>query len=160
MDVRVPPEIEAQLHRRAALKGQEAGQYVQELVARHLAVEGSGPGRTHPARSEQGLRAAARDWRGLELRREEPAAAAPAHAPGRAVAAGQDGLTPSRTTAGPVASAPAVPPVSVEECFRSTCHPDAEHVHGTLAARGLQTPAHSALQIIVGEHLRRFRHQG
>ena len=62
-----------------------------------------------------------------------------------------------------MASAPTVPLVSVEEYLNTSYEHDMEFVDGVLVERGMPTPAHSALQMIVGSHLfgqRRQFHYG
>lgn len=58
-----------------------------------------------------------------------------------------------------MAIAPTLPLVSVEEYLNSTYEHDVEFVDGVLIERGMPTPAHSALQVIVGAYLRQFRKQ-
>lgn len=54
-----------------------------------------------------------------------------------------------------MATAPIVPPVPVDEYLNTSYRPDMEYVDGVLVERGMPTPAHSALQAIIAEHLRR-----
>lgn len=54
-----------------------------------------------------------------------------------------------------MATAPTLPFVSVDDYLNTSYHPDREYVDGTLVERGMPTPAHAALQLIVGAYLLR-----
>ena len=56
-----------------------------------------------------------------------------------------------------MATAPTQPLVSVEEYLNTSYEHDVEFVDGLLIERGMPTPAHATLQLIVGEHLRKYR---
>lgn len=58
-----------------------------------------------------------------------------------------------------MASAPTLPLVPVEEYLNTSYEHGVEFVDGVLVERGMPTPQHSALQIIVGAHLFSHRKQ-
>jgi hypothetical protein len=54
-----------------------------------------------------------------------------------------------------MATAPIQPLVPVDEYLNTSYEHDVEFVDGLLVERGMPTPAHATLQLIVGEHLRK-----
>jgi Uma2 family endonuclease len=58
-----------------------------------------------------------------------------------------------------MATAPTLPFVPVDHYLNASYHPDKEYVEGVLVERSMPTPAHGALQLIVGEALRQHRKQ-
>ena len=55
-----------------------------------------------------------------------------------------------------MATAPIITTVPVDDYLNASYHPDVEYVDGVLVERGMPTPAHGTLQILVGEHLRKY----
>jgi Uma2 family endonuclease len=55
-----------------------------------------------------------------------------------------------------MATAPTIPTVPVDDYLNTSYHPDVEYVDGVLVERGMPTPAHGALQLIVGAFLSRY----
>jgi Uma2 family endonuclease len=55
-----------------------------------------------------------------------------------------------------MATAPTIPTVPVDDYLNTGYHPDVEYVDGVLVERGMPTPAHGALQLIVGAFLSRY----
>jgi Uma2 family endonuclease len=53
-----------------------------------------------------------------------------------------------------MATAPTIPTVPVDDYLNTSYHPDVEYVDGVLVERSMPTPAHGALQLIVGAYLR------
>lgn len=58
-----------------------------------------------------------------------------------------------------MASAPTQLLISAEEYLTSSYRPDKEFINGVLVERGMPTPAHSALAMLVGAHFFALRHQ-
>jgi Uma2 family endonuclease len=54
-----------------------------------------------------------------------------------------------------MATAPTLPLLSVDDYLNSSYHPDREYVDGVLIERAIPTPAHAALQMIIGAYLLR-----
>jgi Uma2 family endonuclease len=54
-----------------------------------------------------------------------------------------------------MATAPTIPLVPVDDYLNTSYHPDREYVDGVLVERAMPTPAHAALQIIIGAYLLR-----
>jgi Uma2 family endonuclease len=52
-----------------------------------------------------------------------------------------------------MATAPTISIVPVDEYLNSSYHPDVEYVNGVLVERGMPTPAHAALQVMVSAYL-------
>lgn len=52
-----------------------------------------------------------------------------------------------------------LPLISVDEYLDTSYEHDVEFVDGVLIERGMPTPAHGTLQMILGEHLRKYRQQ-
>jgi Uma2 family endonuclease len=55
-----------------------------------------------------------------------------------------------------MATAPTIPLLPVEDYLNTSYHPDREYMDGVLVERAMPTPAHGILQILVGEHLRKY----
>jgi Uma2 family endonuclease len=58
-----------------------------------------------------------------------------------------------------MATAPTLPLVSAEDYLNTSYEHDMEFVDGVLVERGMPTPPHATLQLIVGSHLRAYRKQ-